>query len=100
MLQDLAGGGVEHLDRVVVAGADIEQRAVGVQRDAARALSNLDGLRDLQRLGVDHAQRIVFLVGDEHGLARRRSRKRHDDDRRRQQHPLHHIGVSPLNVAV
>ena len=67
--------------------ADEHQRVVLAQRDAARALADLDGPRHLELVEVDDRDRIALLVGDVGGrrlarpesgakAARRRARRR------------------------
>ena len=54
--------GVENLDQIVVAGADIKLAAILVQGDPARTMANLHSLRDLHFSGVDDRDRIAFFV--------------------------------------
>ena len=54
--------GVDHLDGVVVADRDQHVFLILGQRDAARALADLDGLDDLARRRIDDGDRVAFLV--------------------------------------
>ena len=61
---DLVGGDVKDLHRVLIARADQQRFAVARQHDAARALANGDGLLDLQTGAVDHADRVTLFIRD------------------------------------
>jgi hypothetical protein len=56
------GLGVDHLDRIVVPHAYQDMLAVLGQGDAARPLTDLDVLHDLELRGIDHRDRVAFLV--------------------------------------
>ncbi|PAV68548.1 hypothetical protein WR25_05550 [Diploscapter pachys] len=61
---DLARCQIDHLHGVFVAGADVQLLAVTRQDDAARASADGPGRGDLERGGVDDADRIGALVRD------------------------------------
>src|SRR5262249_8091503 len=61
---DLLGREIENLHRVVVACADQQRLAVLGQHDAARPLTDGDGMLDFERNAVDYGNRIVLLVRD------------------------------------
>ena len=59
---DLVRGGIDHLNGVVVADRDQDELSVLGQLDAARPLADLDGLHDLEFVGIDHADRVALFV--------------------------------------
>ena len=65
---DLVGGDIEDLHRVVVARADEKRLAVLGQHDAARALADADRLLHLQRVAVDDGDRVALLIRDIDGV--------------------------------
>ncbi len=53
---------VKHLDSVRVAGANVECCSVVTQGDAPWPKSHVNGVNHLQRVDIDHRQRIVFFI--------------------------------------
>ena len=82
--------GVDDVELVVVADANHDLLEVGRDGDAAWALAGGDGLDHLQRFGIEHRDRVVFLVGNENGVGRRR---RADEQRQGKDNkkPSHHL---------
>src|SRR5262245_8425318 len=72
---ELHGLGVVDLHIVVVAGADQQPFVVLRQGHAARALTDLDRLDDLELGAVDDADRVVLLVRDVDGIGARSRRE-------------------------
>src|SRR5690606_4515923 len=68
LLDDLAAGQVHYLHRVRVAGADVEQLVVMGKGKAAWAHADFQSLDRFQRVQVDNADGVVFLVGDVGGI--------------------------------
>ena len=60
----LQGLCVDDRNRIVVAKGDEHQRVVLAQRDAARSLASLDGVRDFELVEIDDRYRVALLVGD------------------------------------
>ena len=66
----LAGGNIEHLHGILVAGADVKMAAVLRQDDAARPLAHRPARRLGEAVAVDHADQVGALVGDIDGLGK------------------------------
>src|SRR5262245_15191432 len=71
---DLECLGVDHVHDVAVAGGNEQFLEIGAQNDAARPPRNLDRLDRLQRVAVEHGDRVILLVRDEDRRGRSRSR--------------------------
>jgi hypothetical protein len=57
--------GIDDIHDVAVAGSNEELLEVGAEHDAARAPGDLDRLDRLERLAVQHRDRVVLFVRDE-----------------------------------